>query len=144
MVKGSDGPFARSVGILFLFGRDDCGTCVIGRAEWGHGRKRPWHPGSNGVNGNDVTPTPACGRTSPLKGEGLEATTSPSSAGGFRGNGRGRVNNFGKERTMSCKCNCTKKAESKKPVEVVASRKSCKAEGTGLSHYILTDKKAKK
>lgn len=26
---------------------------------------------------------------------------------------------------------------------VIASRKSCKAAGTGLSHYILMDKKAK-
>ena len=29
----------------------------------------------------------------------------------------------------------------KKPV--IASRKTCKAKGTGLSHYILMDKKAK-
>ena len=28
--------------------------------------------------------------------------------------------------------------------DVVAYRKSCKAKGTGLSHYILMDKKAKK
>ncbi|MDD4890297.1 MAG: modified peptide precursor CbpA [Phycisphaerae bacterium] len=27
---------------------------------------------------------------------------------------------------------------------VIASRKSCKAAGVGLSHYILMDKKAKK
>ena len=27
---------------------------------------------------------------------------------------------------------------------VIAERKSCKAEGTGLSHYILMDKKGKK
>ncbi len=26
---------------------------------------------------------------------------------------------------------------------VIASRKSCSASGTGLSHYILTDRKAK-
>ena len=26
---------------------------------------------------------------------------------------------------------------------VIASRKSCTAKGTGLSHYILTDRKAK-
>lgn len=26
---------------------------------------------------------------------------------------------------------------------IIASRKSCKADGTGLSHYILVDKKAK-
>ncbi len=34
-----------------------------------------------------------------------------------------------------------KKKETKK---VIAERKSCRAEGTGLSHYILMDKKAKK
>ena len=33
------------------------------------------------------------------------------------------------------------RAASKKPV--IASRKSCSATGTGLSHYILTDRKAK-
>ncbi|MCL5674730.1 MAG: modified peptide precursor CbpA [Candidatus Omnitrophica bacterium] len=27
--------------------------------------------------------------------------------------------------------------------KVIASRKSCKAKGTGLSHYILVDKKNK-
>lgn len=27
--------------------------------------------------------------------------------------------------------------------DVIASRKTCKTEGTGLSHYILVDKKAK-
>jgi len=27
--------------------------------------------------------------------------------------------------------------------DVIASRKRCKAEGTGLSHYILMDKKAR-
>lgn len=27
--------------------------------------------------------------------------------------------------------------------DVIASRKSCSARGTGLSHYILTDRKAK-
>lgn len=27
--------------------------------------------------------------------------------------------------------------------EVIAYRKSCKAKGTGLSHYILMDRKAK-
>ena len=27
---------------------------------------------------------------------------------------------------------------------VIAKRKTCKAKGTGLSHYILMDKKAKK
>jgi modified peptide precursor CbpA len=32
----------------------------------------------------------------------------------------------------------------KKSKTVVACRKSCKAKGTGLSHYILMDKKAKK
>jgi modified peptide precursor CbpA len=30
----------------------------------------------------------------------------------------------------------------KKPV-VIAFRKACKADGTGLSHYILMDKKAR-
>ncbi len=34
-----------------------------------------------------------------------------------------------------------KKNEKKKVV--IASRKACKARGTGLSHYILMDKKAK-
>jgi modified peptide precursor CbpA len=34
-----------------------------------------------------------------------------------------------------------KKQESKK--DVIAIRKACNAEGTGLSHYILMDKKAK-
>ncbi|HUH66993.1 MAG TPA: modified peptide precursor CbpA [Syntrophales bacterium] len=33
-----------------------------------------------------------------------------------------------------------KKAKKK---DVIALRKSCKAKGTGLSHYILMDKKAK-
>jgi modified peptide precursor CbpA len=27
--------------------------------------------------------------------------------------------------------------------DVIATRKACKADGTGLSHYILMDKKAK-
>ena len=31
----------------------------------------------------------------------------------------------------------------KKVKEVIAYRKSCKAEGTGLSHYILMDRKSK-
>ena len=31
-----------------------------------------------------------------------------------------------------------------KKKKVIAHRKSCKAEGTGLSHYILMDDKAKK
>ncbi|MGA2031523.1 MAG: modified peptide precursor CbpA [Thermoguttaceae bacterium] len=37
------------------------------------------------------------------------------------------------------------KKEVKKSVkkDVIAHRKSCKAKGTGLSHYILMDKKAK-
>lgn len=35
------------------------------------------------------------------------------------------------------------KKRAKKPV-VIASRKACYADGTGLSHYILMDKKAKK
>jgi modified peptide precursor CbpA len=34
-----------------------------------------------------------------------------------------------------------KTKETKKPV--IAFRKTCKAKGTGLSHYILMDKKAK-
>lgn len=34
-----------------------------------------------------------------------------------------------------------KKKEKK---QVIAERKSCRAEGTGLSHYILMDKKPKK
>ena len=35
--------------------------------------------------------------------------------------------------------NGTKKNEN----DVIASRKTCKTDGTGLSHYILVDKKAK-
>ena len=31
----------------------------------------------------------------------------------------------------------------KKEQIIIASRKACKASGTGLSHYILMDKKAK-
>lgn len=31
-----------------------------------------------------------------------------------------------------------------KKTKTIATRKSCKAKGTGLSHYILMDKKAKK
>jgi len=31
-----------------------------------------------------------------------------------------------------------------KKTKVIAHRRSCKAQGTGLSHYILMDKKAKK
>ena len=37
--------------------------------------------------------------------------------------------------------NTPKKATPKK--DVIAYRKTCKAQGTGLSHYILMDKKAK-
>jgi len=37
----------------------------------------------------------------------------------------------------------TKTKKEKKDKAVVAYRKSCKAKGTGLSHYILMDKKAK-
>ena len=44
-----------------------------------------------------------------------------------------------KERPMK-KSPCTCKAKK----NVIAQRKSCKAEGTGLSHYILMDKKGKK
>lgn len=32
----------------------------------------------------------------------------------------------------------------RKKQTVIAHRRSCKAEGTGLAHYILMDKKAKK
>jgi modified peptide precursor CbpA len=35
------------------------------------------------------------------------------------------------------------KNQPKKTKTVVAYRKTCKAKGTGLSHYILMDKKAK-
>jgi len=34
-----------------------------------------------------------------------------------------------------------KKARSKAKKKVIACRKKCKAKGTGLSHYILADKK---
>lgn len=30
------------------------------------------------------------------------------------------------------------------PRKIIAVRKACQADGTGLSHYILMDKKAKK
>lgn len=36
-----------------------------------------------------------------------------------------------------------KKPQGRKAKPVIACRKSCKAEGTGLSHYILMDKKGK-
>ena len=38
-----------------------------------------------------------------------------------------------------------KNLKNKKPVKqtVIAIRKACTADGTGLSHYILTDKKTK-
>lgn len=36
-----------------------------------------------------------------------------------------------------------KKKENKEIKEVIAIRKACNADGTGLSHYILMDKKAK-
>lgn len=36
-----------------------------------------------------------------------------------------------------------KKTTKKQKKDVIAYRKSCKATGTGLSHYILMDKKAK-
>jgi len=44
-----------------------------------------------------------------------------------------------------CRNNTNKeeRAMSKK-TKVIAHRRSCKARGTGLSHYILMDKKAKK
>ena len=35
------------------------------------------------------------------------------------------------------------KKEKKTQKDVIASRKSCKAAGTGLSHYILMDRKKK-
>lgn len=37
----------------------------------------------------------------------------------------------------------TKKATPKAAKKVIAYRKKCQAKGTGLSHYILMDKKAK-
>jgi len=39
-----------------------------------------------------------------------------------------------------------KKAQKKQNAaqDIIATRKSCKADGTGLSHYILMDKRAKK
>jgi modified peptide precursor CbpA len=37
-----------------------------------------------------------------------------------------------------------KAVKKEKEKDVVACRKSCKAKGTGLSHYILMDRKAKK
>jgi len=36
-----------------------------------------------------------------------------------------------------------KKKEAKENKDVIAVRKACNADGTGLSHYILMDKKAK-
>lgn len=36
------------------------------------------------------------------------------------------------------------KKTTQKKKDVIACRKSCKTQGTGLSHYILMDKKAKK
>jgi modified peptide precursor CbpA len=36
-----------------------------------------------------------------------------------------------------------KKKENKKGQEVIAVRKTCSAQGTGLSHYILLDGKSK-
>ncbi len=45
------------------------------------------------------------------------------------------------KKTSSEKVKATKKTSAKK--DVIASRKSCDASGTGLSHYILMDKKAK-
>lgn len=35
------------------------------------------------------------------------------------------------------------KKQTKSSKAVIAVRKSCKAQGTGLSHYILMDKKSK-
>ena len=36
-----------------------------------------------------------------------------------------------------------RKTGKEKKKDVIASRKSCKADGTGLSHYILMDRKKK-
>lgn len=36
------------------------------------------------------------------------------------------------------------KQKQNKKQDIIASRKSCDANGTGLSHYILVDKKVKK
>jgi len=36
-----------------------------------------------------------------------------------------------------------KKKQAREKEEVIAYRKGCKAEGTGLSHYILMDRKEK-
>ncbi|MFA6078239.1 MAG: modified peptide precursor CbpA [Candidatus Omnitrophota bacterium] len=36
-----------------------------------------------------------------------------------------------------------KSSEKKNKNDIIASRKSCAADGTGLSHYVLIDKKAK-
>ncbi len=36
-----------------------------------------------------------------------------------------------------------KAKKTKKGPAIIASRKACKASGTGLSHYILMDRKAK-
>jgi len=44
-----------------------------------------------------------------------------------------------------CRNNTTKEGQAmSKKTKVIAHRRSCKAQGTGLSHYILMDKKAKK
>jgi modified peptide precursor CbpA len=45
-----------------------------------------------------------------------------------------------KERNMK---NPPKKCKITAKKDVIAYRKTCKAQGTGLSHYILMDKKAK-
>ncbi len=46
------------------------------------------------------------------------------------------------ETVKSGKAKNTKKEKAKK--DVIAYRKACDARGTGLSHYILMDKKAKR
>jgi modified peptide precursor CbpA len=46
---------------------------------------------------------------------------------------------FGEQRKESA----MKKTAKKELKNVIARRKCCKAEGTGLSHYILMDKKSK-
>ena len=40
--------------------------------------------------------------------------------------------------------NGMKKQKPEQKQKVIAERKSCRAEGTGLSHYILMDQKSKK
>ncbi|MDR3641639.1 MAG: modified peptide precursor CbpA [Humidesulfovibrio sp.] len=44
---------------------------------------------------------------------------------------------------MDTKTSAQKKAQQPKAKDVIAFRKKCSAEGTGLSHYILISEKAK-